>query len=112
MGKLAVRLAALEKKHAPAERPWWEAHTIEDTQRCVGEALRRGVEKQRAEAMLTPSERLALRRKELAKLETSPVPNHPLRATMELCQRVRRGFLLDEIGEGERGLAAQIATER
>lgn len=102
MGKLAARITALEKRHTPAATPWWEGRTIEDTQRSVAEALRRAQVKERTEALLTPSERLALRRQELEELDSRHPSNHPLRATVELSDRVCRGFLLNNIRDLER----------
>ena len=80
----------------------WEGRTIEDTQRSVAEALRRTEEMERTEALLTLSQRLALRRQELEELDSSQVSHHPLRGTMDLCHRVCRGFLIDEVRDLER----------
>ena len=109
MGKLAVRLAALEKKRPPVERRWWEERSPEDTMRAVEEALRRAEEREAEAARLPVTGRLALRRAKLEDLDRRPIDGpRQLRSTLQMAERECRRILLEEIERFELEFARSV----
>ena len=102
MGKLVARIAALEQKRAPEYPPWCKGMSREELEASLEEAMRHGEEKEQREALLTASERLALRRKELEELDTRPAPqDRGLRVICESLDREYRKILVSSIHDLE-----------